>query len=62
MSQVIVFDLKRYDYFEKFLNDEDWCILDVIVERNQYVDECLNLRQRSAFLEEMIENRSPKIK
>lgn len=33
-----------------FLNDEDCCILDVIVEEtNRYADECLNVRRRSAF-------------
>lgn len=43
-------DFKPFDYFEKFLNDEDCCILDVIVEEtNRYADECLNVRQRSAF-------------
>lgn len=43
-------DLKPYDYFEMFLNDEDCCILDVIAEEtNRYADECINVHRRSAF-------------
>lgn len=43
-------DLKPYDYFEKFLNDEDCCTLDVIAEEtNRYADECINVHRRSAF-------------
>lgn len=37
-------DLKPNDFFRKFLNKEECCILNVIVEEtNRYADECLKV-------------------
>lgn len=56
-------DLKPYDYFEKFLNDEDCCILDVIVEEQiGMLISVLTFIGGLHFIEEMIGNRSPKMK